>query len=84
MTSSTPAEPAGIDLRDPSLYINRELSWLEFNARVVANAERESVPLLERLKFVAIAVSNLDEFYMVRVAGLRKRAACSGTRCGCS
>lgn len=75
MTSSTPAEPAGIDLRDPSLYINRELSWLEFNARVVANAERESVPLLERLKFVAIAVSNLDEFYMVRVAGLRKRAA---------
>ena len=62
-----------IDLKDPSLYINRELSWLEFNARVVANAERDDVPILERLKFVAIAVSNLDEFYMVRVASLHKK-----------
>src|SRR4051812_46545548 len=53
------------DLRAPSLYLNRELSWIEFNARVLAEAESESVPLLERLKFSAIAASNLDEFFMV-------------------
>ena len=54
-------------------YLNRELSWLDFNARVLALAEDESQPLLERAKFLAIFSSNLDEFYMVRVAGLKRR-----------
>ncbi|MBB5155422.1 polyphosphate kinase [Saccharopolyspora phatthalungensis] len=54
-------------------YLNRELSWLDFNARVLAMAEDPSKPVLERAKFLAIFASNLDEFYMVRVAGLKRR-----------
>src|SRR5436190_17090582 len=65
---ATPAD--GIGLSDPSLFINRELSWLEFNDRVLQLAEDESLPLMERLKFMAIFVSNLDEFFMIRVAGV--------------
>ena len=57
-------------LDDPSLYINRELSWLDFNERVLQLGEDESIPLLERVKFCAIYTTNLDEYYMVRVAGL--------------
>ena len=64
-----------IDVRPASLYLNRELSWLAFNARVLQQALDSRVPLLERVKFLAIFSANLDEFYMVRVAGLRRQVA---------
>src|SRR5262245_11246282 len=54
-------------------YLNRELSWLDFNNRVLALAEDAATPLLERAKFLAIFASNLDEFYMVRIADLKRR-----------
>jgi polyphosphate kinase len=57
-------------LRDPSMYVNRELSWLDFNDRVLQLAEDDSLPLMERVKFLAIYITNLDEFFMVRVAGV--------------
>jgi polyphosphate kinase len=69
-----------IPLDDASLYLNRELSWLQFNRRVLEEAQDPSVPLLERCKFLAIFSSNLDEFFMVRVGGLQSKVGANITR----
>lgn len=72
---TTSPEDSSFDLDDPSLYLNRELSWLEFNQRVLEEAGDARNPLLERVKFIAITASNLDEFYTKRVGWLKRMLA---------
>ena len=74
-TVEVAAEPAGAggDLAAPHLLLNRELSWLSFDGRVLHEAQDAATPLLERVKFLSISASNLDEFFMKRIGGLKQQ-----------
>src|SRR5678815_4561922 len=76
------AAAASPDLRDPGLYLNRELSLLEFQWRVLELAKDAATPLLERLRFLTICSTNLDEFFEIRVAGLKQQVAFGVTQAG--
>jgi polyphosphate kinase len=79
-TMDAPVEP--VDLTRSDLYINRELSVLEFNQRVLEQAKDSDVPLLERLRFLCISTTNMDEFFEVRVAGFIQKAELGSTATG--
>lgn len=83
-TNTESSEIPALDLPDltPELFINRELSWLDFNERVLEEVEEETTPLLERVKFAAIFSSNLDEFFMIRVAGVKRKVVANITDAG--
>jgi polyphosphate kinase len=74
------AAAAGPDLSSPQLYLNRELTWLRFNSRVLSEAADSRTPLLERVKFLSITGSNLDEFFMKRIGGLMQQAGAGVTK----
>ncbi|MEN8167749.1 MAG: polyphosphate kinase 1 [Pseudomonadota bacterium] len=78
--ATTDETPAEFDLDDPNLYLNRELTWLAFNRRVLDEADQAKNPLLERVKFLAIVSSNLDEFFMKRIGGLKQQLAAGVTK----
>ncbi|MCW9047129.1 MAG: hypothetical protein OQK46_03540, partial [Gammaproteobacteria bacterium] len=69
----TPGKTASIDFKKPEYYLNRQLSLIEFNWRVLQQARDESIPLLERLRFLCIFSTNLDEFFEIRVAGMQQK-----------
>src|SRR5947209_38786 len=75
MQQNVAADTIATELERPDLYINRELSWIEFNRRVFGEAQNSRHPLLERVKFLSIFDSNLDEFIMIRLAGLKDQLA---------
>jgi polyphosphate kinase len=79
VATGTPFVAQTVDLKDPALYFNRELSWIEFNRRVLEEGEDARHPLLERVKFLAIFSSNLDEFFMIRVSGLKDQLSAGVT-----
>ena len=81
-TTNAPSQMYDVPPLEPEMYINRELSWLYFNERVLAEANEAANPLLERVKFAAIFSSNLDEFFMIRVAGVKRKISAGITLLG--